>query len=504
MTDQPRKASGRQLAGLRFHPFLLDVLTTGLAQVAALAVSFILVGSISKGMGVVALGEYLLVRRISSWLLSGSQLGLGVALPRQIAHTVQHVETRATQYFLTAFVVVLVFVAGTGTVAAFNAQRVAHWCLGSENRALVYAMLLFLFGTAAQSTLFGYYRGLERVQIANLVVLGGSVVVPLLAFGATQKSHSASLLIGATGLGLTVITMFHAVTKIAAARNFTQYFFTDARELLAAGVPRVPGDLAMGGLLALGPVLASHYVQVAQNSYLLLGITCLTLTGAMFAPLGTVLLARISRLLGTGRHEDVNEYVSHLRSAVTQLSLILVMQALIFSRPLLLWWLGPSCLAGVPVIRMVLLSVPAYMYFVALRSVVDAASGVAYNARNVVIALVVLVLLSIAVIHFCPPERMVMGMAAATALAMWVLAIATHCTLRALGLAELAPQLGSLWLAALLAAAGLTAQLVFHFQITKPAFAVVLLADLALAFLILRKSQPPWMGFILRVAFTRT
>lgn len=96
------------------------------------------------------------------------------------------------------------------------------------------------------------------------------------------------------------------------------------------------------------------------------------------------------------------------------------------------------------------------------------------------------------------------GVAVATTVAICVLAFATHRTLRTLGLADRSPQLGPIWLAGLLGATSLAAQWAFHFQITKPAFFAVLLANLGLGFLLVRKSQPHWVGFFLRVAFIRT
>jgi hypothetical protein len=135
---------------------------------------------------------------------------------------------------------------------------------------------------------------------------------------------------------------------------------------------------------------------------------------------------------------------------------------------------------------------------------VDASSPVAYNARNVLIALAVLIALLVAVICFVPHEKIVIATAATTTVAMCVLAVATHVTLRALRLTDSAPQFGPMWLAGVLGITSLAAELAFRFQITQLAFGLVLLLNLALTFLFLRRSQPEWLGFFLRVAFPRT
>ena len=208
-----------QLARMRLHPFLFDVLTTGLTQVLVVAANLVMVAVISRRLGVIILGEWLLARRISAWLLVGSQLGLGIALPRQIAHTAENVEMRARQYFFTAFTIGVAFVGIIAAVAAWNAGLLARWCLGSQNQELFYALLLLLFGMAAQATVFGYFRGLERVQMANLVSFGGTVVVPLLALAATYKRHSAPTLVGAAGAGLTVASFLWAIPKLVTVRR---------------------------------------------------------------------------------------------------------------------------------------------------------------------------------------------------------------------------------------------------------------------------------------------
>jgi len=491
------------LARIRLHPFFSDALITGITQVLILGANLLLVGLIGKWMGLVALGEYLLLKRVSAWLLSGSQLGLGVALPREIAHTNGDLEARANQFFAAAFAVVVLLIVSLGTVAVLAANPVAKFCFGTENRQLVYALVLLLLGSGAQVTVFGYYRGLQRLQLANLVQIGGLVIIPIVVFTAVRSFHSTPLLIGTTGITMAMVSIVWAIPIFVKAGKLGFQLLGDARQLLSYGVVRVPGDIADGALLALGPVLVSHYTSMDQLSYLLLGITCLSMTSMAFWPVGMLLLAKVSRLLGEGRVEDVEQYVGHLRAAVLQLSTVLMTQALIFINVIVRWWLGPAFAAGVPVICILILAIPGFMYFHAMRSVLDAASITAYNTRNLIVALTVFSVASITVIRIAPRDLVLYGVAAAMTVSVYVLALATDGTLRALKLAAHPPEMRSMWIVPLLAAVSLAAQLTFHFEITKFAFCLVQLANIGLVLLLMRRSRPEWVSFVCRVAFAK-
>jgi len=368
---------------------------------------------------------------------------------------------------------------------------------------LVFALILFLVGSGLQTMIFAYYRGLQQMRWANCVQLGGLVAIPLLALVVTRQAHSTSQLMSVTGIGTALISIVWAFPILLKTREFRSHFVPDAKRLLSYGIVRVPGDIAAGALLTAGPILVAHYTSMGQLSYLLLGITCLSMTGLAFWPVVMMLLARVSKMLGAGRIEDVKQYVQHLRSAVFQLSALAMTQALIFISPLIKWWLGASYAPGLPVICILLMAIPGYMYYYAMRSVLDAASSKAYNTHNVLVALGTFFAIAFSVIRFAPREYVLLGVSAAMTFALYVLAIATDRSLRSVKLVDRAPELSPLWTVATLDCVSLAAQMIFRFEISKAAFCAVLVINLGLAAMLTRKWQPQWIVFVRNVALSR-
>jgi O-antigen/teichoic acid export membrane protein len=240
-----------------------------------------------------------------------------------------------------------------------------------------------------------------------------------------------------------------------------------------------------------------------QLSYMLLGITCLSMTCLAFWPVVMMLLAKVSKLLASGRSEDVKVYVQHLRSAVLQLSVLVTTQALIFINPLIKWWLGNSYLPGVPVICVLMVSIPAFMYYYAMRSVLDAASATPYNTQNLFISLGLFFAVSFVVILWAPRTWITIGVSASMTMAFVALAIATDNSLRTVRLVDSAPELRQLWIVGVLGIVSLAAQFACHFEIGKAVFCAVALLNLGLAMWLTQKSQPRWLSFLRQVVLSR-
>src|SRR6185437_12563433 len=68
-------------------------------------------------------------------------------------------------------------------------------------------------------------------------------------------------------------------------------------ELLRFGVRRVPGDFALNAILVAGPIVATHFAPMSQVTYLLLGMSILSMAELAVAPFSVILLSKVSQLL---------------------------------------------------------------------------------------------------------------------------------------------------------------------------------------------------------------
>ena len=70
------------------HPVVRDVLISGVTSIVVSCAALLVVSLVGRLGNPEAVAEYLLVRRVSAWILSGVLLGISMALPRYVAHAV--------------------------------------------------------------------------------------------------------------------------------------------------------------------------------------------------------------------------------------------------------------------------------------------------------------------------------------------------------------------------------------------------------------------------------
>jgi O-antigen/teichoic acid export membrane protein len=200
--------------------------------------------------------------------------------------------------------------------------------------------------------------------------------------------------------------------------------------LIQYGVPRVPGEFGAAALTALGPMLAVHFIKIARVTPLLLGLNMLMVIGYAAGPLGVVLLSKVSMMLGQNQHDAVQARLRLLVAGVMELSVFTCIQLAIFADVVVRAWVGPGFLDEMGVIRVVLLAIPFYLFFAALRSTIDAATVKPYNTANVMTSLAVYVALIFAWIKLLPGQSLLGGIAGALLVSQILLALLTARTFR--------------------------------------------------------------------------
>jgi len=416
------------------HPFFRDLGLTGVTGVTVLVGGLLVVALFGRMFGAVALSEYLLLRRVVAWLQSGTDLGLGVALPRYVAHAVDKPVVERQAYFLAALACGGIPALGLGIVLMSARNFFARWLFGSvQGVHLILPLLVFLLGFMVHGYVYGYYRGRLAMGRANGLQLCNIALVPLGAVIAFFRSGSVGLIVSVMGIAMLFCAGLLAIPIVRQPGGGPPFKLTPhARELLRYGIARVPGDFGHGALLALGPVIASHYLPMGQVSHLLLGLSILMAVSVSVAPLGLLLLSTASMMLAQKRLDEFRSRLSHLMAAVLELSTFACMQLLVFADVLVRAWVGPQFLEGLTVIRILLLATPFYLFFASLRSVIDAASVTPYNARNVLFSLAVFLILAAVQAKAFPRRFLLESLAGALALAFVTLAWLTARSVRQL------------------------------------------------------------------------
>ena len=400
--DLMPQAQVANISGSRIglNPLVLDLGLTAATGFTELVASLLVVSLIGRKLGAIALGEYLLLRRVYSWLQSGALLGSSTALPRYVAHALGKPATERAGYFRAAL-------ACSGGVAAcsgilFNAVRapLAERFFGSAQRAhLILPLSLMLVGGAVHSVVYGYYRGQLAMKRANALQLCNLVLIPLGAVLALFRVGSVALIVNVVGVSMLVCAGLFAVPILAQLRVAgPPRFRRQAAELLRYGVPRVPAGFLLGGLFALGPMIAAHRLPMARVSALLLGMSLLTGVASSADPLGMILLSKVSMMLAQDRVAELRAHLTHLQPAVLEIYAFTCLQLVVFADVLVRAWVGSRLLEEIVVIRLCLLAIPFYLLYASLRSIVDAAAVTAYNTYNIFVSVVIfLTLIAIAV-----------------------------------------------------------------------------------------------------------
>lgn len=84
---------------------------------------------------------------------------------------------------------------------------------------------------------------------------------------------------------------------------------------------------------------------------------------------------------------------------IFQLGLFVTIHTFIWSKEIVLVWLGPEYIAAVPIMKIIILSLGPYLAYVILRSIVDAVEVRAINTLNLSLSLIFAAVLSIIFIY---------------------------------------------------------------------------------------------------------
>ncbi|HEU4680967.1 MAG TPA: lipopolysaccharide biosynthesis protein [Gemmatimonadales bacterium] len=386
VTDSEVIPSGSSLGGIGRRR---DYVLTFAAEFAALGSSLLVLKLAAAYWGTTGFGEYMLVRRSLGFLYLPILCGMGLAVTRHVAMARARGERTEQSYFLGA---VLVTAATSGAAAVLLnvlSRPLAVLIFSSGDYAmLVRALAVAVPGLAFHGVAYGMFRGRMAMLQANALQVVNLAVVPAAVFSLPGLSVAqVTTLMGLVWSGVSVCAIGGVLQGAPHAVWKRDGLAAHARELLQYGVARIPGELALGALLALPVLLAAHSSGVERAGFVGLGVSLLSMLGSLFAPLGQILLPAVSSMWVQDDHMALWRKIRTLALRCLGLAVILVAVVEGLAPWGLVTFLGPEFGAAVPVVRTLCLALIPFVAYVVLRNVLDALHARPLNAKNLVLAL---------------------------------------------------------------------------------------------------------------------
>jgi O-antigen/teichoic acid export membrane protein len=432
---------------LKLKPFLKDISLTFITEAIVLVSFFFIYQLIAANWGPKGVGEYSLIKRATGFMQPLLLLGLWVGLPRYIAMAKD--EKQRSNYIKAGGIIITIT---TFTFLVFVNLFKDHFAkifFGTTNYSnLVLPFSLFLAGLNFHTLIHSYLRGQLLIKVFNVLEVVNLALIPIgiLIF---FKGISIEKLISLIGISTFMISLFFALFFI---KDFfvpiKKWHFTDSlKELLYYSFPRFIASFVYAGLFSLGPIFAAHFASIQEVGYLSVGQSLLSAIAVAVAPLGFILLPKVSNMLTQKRDKDVKENLNYLIGATIQLSIFISFQLMIFADVIIKYWLGTGFIDAIPVIRIIFLSIIFNLFCGAVWSILEASQVKPINLINLSISLGVFLMISGILLFLVKAFSPIISLSIAFTSGLVCMGILTYISIRQIYPEKLNKDLNYLWIA---------------------------------------------------------
>ena len=334
--------------------------------------------------------QYALCRRTISFIHPLLIVGLGVGIPRFVAFSsVDKSMRNPGSYFLSGLFIILFFSTIFLVTIFFTRDIFSYLVFGDKKFSyLIPDLELMLLGIIIHSASYGYFRGKVMMIHANLLQLINLSILPLLVFLFFNTIEDILAVTGLLWIVISLILFFAVLLKDSFKWS---EIISCGKELLNYGIQRVPGDVALGGFLALPAYLTAHFVNdnLKTAGYVAFGMSLLNMAGAAFAPICLLLLPKVSKIIAKNDFNLLKRQVNVITVWTISITVLGLLIIEFFAEPLIKIYLGAMYGDLALSVRIIMTASVGYTIYISLRSVLDAYYIRAVNTKNIFIVFII-------------------------------------------------------------------------------------------------------------------
>jgi O-antigen/teichoic acid export membrane protein len=375
---------------VKLSPFIRDIVTTTVTSFLTIIALVVVTRLLAEGLGPEGFGAYSLARRILSTVDPFSTVLMGVAVTRFVALTR---ETRTQYAFLVAGIILGVIPSMGIFLFGYSLKsKITLLVFHSESyMRLMLATLIMIVCYSFFVVLYGFYRGMGRMEKANVWQLGVIGIGPVIIAWVFADSGQVDtiILLMAILLGSSILPLaFHTVRAFNESLTFIE-IRRSAMELFRYGFPRVPGGVVFAGLLAIGPFLAPYFGTLKDAGYFVAGQSLLRVVEGVTESFGRVALAKAAMIYADQKTDFLGEGTTDIIAFVIHLGVFATAHLIIWSDQIVLMLLGVQYTDALPLMRVLLIGLTPFLAYSMLRSIIDAVETKAVNTIFTSVAFVI-------------------------------------------------------------------------------------------------------------------
>lgn len=322
-------------------------------------------------------------------------LGLTISLPRSVALTKNNhlYKIRITSKLIAALLLILLI---TILFSFFILLFPAFWgnLLWDTNvySSLLIQMAFYLISMGVYTIIFSFARGLMCFKYANLITLWFNLF-PLLIVQFLHNIESYYLFTTINNFLIALCFTFLLVRKFELKFFFNfPYILKEGKNLLRYGLPRIPGDFSMEGLLSIPVFITAHLRGNVSASYLAFAVSLVSMMTSFLAPISLILLPESAKRIMNKDMEGLKKYIKTLFYIFIPLVFIATIILQLIAKFIVHIYLNVSSDEAVWDIKIISWVFLPYLIYVILRSVIDIAYFKPKNAINSICALIILII----------------------------------------------------------------------------------------------------------------
>lgn len=331
-------------------------------------------------------GLYNVIRRSLAIINYPLLVGLGISLPIYLAKESERKEEQV--YFIsTAFIFFIFSLLFIAILNLFFPALLINLILGTKNGNLSWIIVFGVGNLYLYTLLYAIYRGRQEFLKANVFQVIGAGLLPVLAFLVSSDSIFTYFIIYIflfTLVNLIVIWDLHC-TKLISFKIKPDKIKENTMKFLSFGIPRVPGEFALFGLMSFPLFFVAKYDSIEMAGYVAIGFTLVQLVASLYEFLGTLLLPKSAQMASKNQYlqlkrlVDKTVFFSFITSA-------LISYLIYIKLDFILNLIGKNrFLDHLDYSRMIIFCIPFYIIYLILRNPQDAISVKPYNTYNLCI-----------------------------------------------------------------------------------------------------------------------